>query len=179
MSIPNPVRPVRSGKRGRPRKVVDSVLLQNAFSPGRNIPVSKLAKKLNIDRRTLSAQMKKLNINREFTEITDEDLDGIIREYKQLRPTPGLSYIIGYLRSHDLYIQRWRVAASHQRVSPLAADVNGADAIQRRTYWVKRPNSLWHCDGHHKLIKYGFVIHAFIDGHDRVVSKIPFKNLSS
>lgn len=116
--------------------------------------------------------MKELDINRDFTEITDEDLDGIIREYKQQRPTAGLSYIMGYLRSEKLHIQRWRVAASHNRVSPLAAELNGAEAIQRRTYWVKRPNSLWHCDGYHKLIKYGFVVHGFADGHDRVVSKI-------
>ncbi|KAG2364284.1 hypothetical protein BDR07DRAFT_1280150, partial [Suillus spraguei] len=36
-------------------------------------------------------------------------------------------------------------------------------------YHVKRPNVLWHVDGHHKLIRWGIVIHGFIDGFCRMV----------
>ena len=46
---------------------------------------------------------------------------------------------------------------------------------RRRKYFSSSPNALWHCDGHHKLIKYGFVIHGFIDGNHRTVCcPIPF-----
>ncbi|KAJ7927346.1 hypothetical protein B0H13DRAFT_1598765, partial [Mycena leptocephala] len=45
-------------------------------------------------------------------------------------------------------------------------------AIRRRRYKVPRPNYLWHCDGYHKLIWWGIVIHGFIDGYCRTVSPI-------
>ncbi|KAI5987282.1 hypothetical protein EDD15DRAFT_2173867, partial [Pisolithus albus] len=34
----------------------------------------------------------------------------------------------------------------------------------RHKYHIKQPNALWHIDGHHKLIRWGIVIHGFIDG---------------
>ena len=34
---------------------------------------------------------------------------------------------------------------------------------------VKAPNSLWHIDGHHSLINWGFVIHGGIDGFSRLI----------
>ncbi|KAF8991330.1 hypothetical protein BDQ17DRAFT_1255009, partial [Cyathus striatus] len=42
-------------------------------------------------------------------------------------------------------------------------------AIKRQTYRVKRPNSVWHLDGHHKLINWGIVIHGMVDGYSRMV----------
>jgi len=34
---------------------------------------------------------------------------------------------------------------------------------------VPGPNSLWHVDGHHKLVRWKIVIHRGIDGFSRVV----------
>jgi hypothetical protein len=39
--------------------------------------------------------------------------------------------------------------------------------LYRRVYSVKGPHHLWHIDGWRKLIRYGLVIHACIDGHTR------------
>nr|XP_058962207.1 uncharacterized protein LOC131789152 [Pocillopora verrucosa] len=41
--------------------------------------------------------------------------------------------------------------------------------ISRRQYSVPWPNSLWHLDGHHSLIRWGFVIHGCMDGFSRRV----------
>ena len=41
--------------------------------------------------------------------------------------------------------------------------------IRRRVYHVDGPNSLWHVDGHHKLIRWHMVIHGGIDGYSRTV----------
>ncbi|RXW17274.1 hypothetical protein EST38_g8582 [Candolleomyces aberdarensis] len=41
--------------------------------------------------------------------------------------------------------------------------------IRRRTYSVPGPNSLWHHDGQHRLIRWGIVIHGFIDGYSRLI----------
>jgi len=36
-------------------------------------------------------------------------------------------------------------------------------------YHVRGPLALWHMDGNHKLIRWGFVIHGAIDGYSRKV----------
>ena len=41
--------------------------------------------------------------------------------------------------------------------------------IRRRRYSVPGPNSLWHMDGHHSLITWGFVIHGIINGFSRMI----------
>lgn len=48
-------------------------------------------------------------------------------------------------------------------------------------YNVGGPNHLWHLDGYHKLIKWGFVIHGCIDGFSRsiVFLRCSNNNLSS
>ena len=44
----------------------------------------------------------------------------------------------------------------------------------RRAYSVAGPNSLWHLDGHHSLVHWGFVIHGAIDGFSRLVTFLHF-----
>ncbi|KAG1823744.1 uncharacterized protein BJ212DRAFT_1261796, partial [Suillus subaureus] len=39
-----------------------------------------------------------------------------------------------------------------------------------RKYYVKQPNALWHMDSHHKLIRWGIVVHGFINGFCRMVN---------
>ncbi|TFK56301.1 hypothetical protein OE88DRAFT_1622739, partial [Heliocybe sulcata] len=38
-----------------------------------------------------------------------------------------------------------------------------------RKYTLSHPNYLWHIDGYHKLIRWGFVIHGMVDGFRRMV----------
>ncbi|KDR81021.1 hypothetical protein GALMADRAFT_42458, partial [Galerina marginata CBS 339.88] len=73
------------------------------------------------------------------------------------------------LRRHNLRIQKSRVHQSLGRVNGLGRALRQRTAIQRRKYTSPRPNAVWHCDGHHKLIQWGIVIHGFIDGYCRTV----------
>lgn len=41
-------------------------------------------------------------------------------------------------------------------------------AIYHREYRVPFPNSLWHIDGYHKLIRWKIVIHGGVDGYSRI-----------
>lgn len=41
--------------------------------------------------------------------------------------------------------------------------------LHRRTYSSLGPNYTWHSDGHDKLKRFGFAIHACIDGYSRKV----------
>ncbi|KAJ7443290.1 hypothetical protein FB451DRAFT_975144, partial [Mycena latifolia] len=60
-------------------------------------------------------------------------------------------------------VQKERVRKSLQRVDGLGKLLR-TNTIRRRSYSVPRPNYLWHCDGHHKLIWWGIVFHGFVDG---------------
>ncbi|CAL9705996.1 unnamed protein product [Knipowitschia caucasica] len=40
---------------------------------------------------------------------------------------------------------------------------------RRRKYFVLGPNSLWHIDGNHKLIRWRIVVHGGIDGFSRLI----------
>ena len=54
-------------------------------------------------------------------------------------------------------------------IDPVNTRIRWATVISRRTYTVPAPNSLWHLDGHHSLITWGFVIHGAIDGFSRLI----------
>ncbi|KAF7342954.1 hypothetical protein MVEN_01725400 [Mycena venus] len=48
--------------------------------------------------------------------------------------------------------------------------------IRCRTYNVPGPNSLWHHDGQHALIRWCIVIHGFIDGYSRLITGLLASN---
>jgi hypothetical protein len=161
----------RSGKRGRPRKVISEAFLKEAFRPGRNISTSKLGASLPVHHNTLKSYMALYKIKRNpFSIIPDSSLDMIVREYKDLHPNTGIRYVRGFLFGKGLRVERSRIIASLARVDDIAKVVRRHRIIQRREYKSSRPNALWHIDGHHKLGLWGIVIHAVADGYDRVVS---------
>ena len=156
-------------QRGRPRKAVNEEYLREALHPSRNIPRTRLAKALNIHRNTLKKRIDDLRICCDYSAIEDAGLDLLVKGYKVKKPDAGFRYVRGYLRSLGLRVQKQRVLESLQRVDRIGRLIRRRAVIRRRKYFSSRPNALWHCDGHHKLIKYGFVIHGFIDGNCRTV----------
>ena len=167
-----PIHPVTAehrSRRGRPCKVVNEAYLQEATHPSRNIPKTKLAKVLGVHRNTLKKRIDELGVDCEYSAITDADLDSLVKEYKMKKPDAGLRYVRGHLRSLGIRVQKQRVSNTLKRVDCVGRLIRKRVVIRRRKYFSSRPNALWHCDGHHKLIKYGFVIHGFIDGNCRTV----------
>ena len=163
----------RGGKRGRPRKVISEAFLKEAFKPGRNISISKLASSLPVHRNTIKNYLRRYKITRPpFSNITDSSLDAIIKEYKREHPNTGIRYIRGYLLQQHIRVQRERIIASLTRVDDVAKVILHNTIIKRREYKSARPNALWHMDGHHKLGPWGIVIHGFVDGYDRVVGPV-------
>lgn len=156
-------------RRGRPRKVINKEYLHEAAHPSRSISKIQLARALGIHRDTLKKKMDEFGVHFRYSSIEDMDLDTLVKAYKVQKPETGFRYIRGHLRSAGIRVQRQRVLDSLKRVDCVGRLVRRSAAIRRRKYFSSRPNALWHCDGHHKLIKYGFVIHGFIDGNCRTV----------
>jgi hypothetical protein len=144
------------------------------FAQNRNLSIRKMAKKLGIDRKTLTKAMEAARVSKKFSDITDEQLDRLVQKFVSMRPDSGFKYAQGFIRSKGHRVQETRLKDSLARVRPLATVLRQAQAIHRRDYHVVRPNALWHIDGHHKLIQYGIVIHGGVDGYTRYVSDVAF-----
>lgn len=113
--------------------------------------------------------MAAYGISREFTEASDGQLDESVKAYKQQNPSAGLRFVMAHLRTGNLRVQRDRVIQSVRRVDGLGTKLRQKQTVKRRVYFVPRPNHLWHMDGHHKLIRWGIVVHGIIDGYCRTV----------
>ncbi|KAJ6568793.1 hypothetical protein B0H19DRAFT_872168, partial [Mycena capillaripes] len=85
------------------------------------------------------------------------------------KPESGLRYLLGFLRTRGIRIQRRRAMYSLRRVDSLGRVLRGRKIIMRKVYHVKRPNALWHLDSHHKMIRWGLVVHGLVDGLCRTV----------
>lgn len=168
----NPVTLLRTGKRGRPAKIISEDLLRDTFAPHRNISVPKLGKVIRLNRNTINKARKALGIRREFSQWTDEELDRVVEEIRKEKPSVGLKFICARLRSKGVKMQRERVRKSMRRNDPIGVELRGRKAIRRRNYVVAGPDALWHMDGYHKLILWGIVIHGLIDGYCRTVRLI-------
>lgn len=164
-----PVHVHGSGKRGRPRKVIDEAWLEEAVSGKRKISLTKLAAVLGVHRCTLARYLKLYGVWKRFSDITDHELDMLVTHFKQTKPPSGMRYVIGFLKSHGLRVQRSRIKRSMETVDRLGMLLRRREKIARGQYKVPRPNHLWHMDGHHKLIQWGVVIHGVIDGYCRTV----------
>jgi hypothetical protein len=139
------------------------------MAPQRNISVSKLARLLHMDRHTLSYYLRLYNVQRKFSDLSNADLDILVCTYKMDKPESGIRYLVGFLRTHGVRVQKRDVLQSIRRVDGLGRTIRQQAAIRHRKYTSSRPNALWHCDGHHKLILWGIVIHGFVDGYCRTV----------
>ena len=67
--------------------------------------------------------------------------------------TIGYKTVDGYLLSQGVRVQRQRVRDSLYRLEPERQELRRVSAVHRRHYSVESPLSLWHIDGHHKLIR--------------------------
>lgn len=84
--------------------------------------------------------------------------------------------MIGQLARRGVILQRARIRASIHRIDPINTAIRRSVALRRRVYHVDGPNSVWHIDGHHKLIRWRFVTHGGIDGYSRTITYLKCSN---
>ena len=125
---------------------------------------------VNVSRTTLWRRFHQLGIFlQKYSEINDIDLDQAIRGVQQNNPNIGVNLLQGYLRSQGICVQRRRVRDALLRIYPMRAMIRWQQVITRRAYSVPGPNSLWHIDSHHSLIRWRLVIHGCVDGFSRMI----------
>lgn len=162
---------VYTGRPGRPAKKISRDALEWASKC--SLKINDIAKLFNVHRNHLRLQMKAAGLSTSrFTEISDEDLNGVVRDAMSEHPDTGIAYLTGHLRAnYNLRVQRSRIRAAVHNVDAVAASLRKQATAKKRRgqYHVSRLHALWHIDGHHKLIKWGIVIHGVIDGYSRKV----------
>ncbi|XP_028410615.1 uncharacterized protein LOC114533306 [Dendronephthya gigantea] len=139
---------------------------------GLNFSWSKISSMFRVSRWTIMRRVNEYNLSnlQRFSIISDEEIDEIVREYiSRHGSTTGEPFMSGYFRSLGLHIQRRRIRASLNRVDPEHSALRWGALVSRRKYFVRWPNSLWHLDGHHSLIRWKFVIHGCCDGKSRKI----------
>ena len=143
----------------------------------------KIAQLLHISVSTLQRRRRSLEISddlEQYSDISDHELDEIYKEITAadtnvsnggfLTPNIGRRRFIGALRSRGLRVQRWRVSNCLRRLDPVGTALRWRLVIFRRTYSVPTPNSLWHFDSAHKLIRWKLIVHVCIDGFSRLIT---------
>lgn len=97
----------------------------------------------------------KLREGRE-TCISDEELDDKVRNIIGTNKRIGPNTIRVRLSMDNIDVSRQSVRDACHRVDPVGCALRSIERrnVHRRTYKVAGPNSLWHMDGNHKLIRY-------------------------
>ena len=162
----------RTGVAGRPSldipKYTLETYLRNGFSR------TKIAKILGTSRRTITRRIKFFGLNStlpHYTQIDDNSLDAMVQEVFKDFPNCGIRCMKGFLLSREIRLQWATVRDAMWRVDPsgLLLRTTQLNTVQRRRYSVPGTFALWHIDGNHKLIRWGFVIHGCVDGYSRRV----------
>ena len=128
---------------------------------------TKLAKMLKINRQALYRRLEGSSLMG-YSDITDQELDSIICSHQSTHTNDGENMITGCLVSLGIHLQRKRIRESIHIVDHNGVQERAFTTIRRRRYHADLPNSVWHLDGNHKIIRYKFVIHGAVDGFSRL-----------
>ncbi|VDI32535.1 Hypothetical predicted protein [Mytilus galloprovincialis] len=140
-----------------------------------------MAKTLRISESTVHRRLRQFDIKlREGREtcISDEELDDKVRNIIGTNKRIGPNTIRVRLSMDNIDVSRQSVRDACHRVDPVGCALRSIERrnVHRRTYKVAGPNSLWHMDGNHKLIRWNIVIHGGIDGFSRLVTFLHASN---
>lgn len=155
---------------GCPKIVLDPDIIISFRDIGFNW--KEISSMLLVSRWTLARRVRELGLEEVtgYSTISDQELDNYVIECRRAHGQYcGRSIVAGYLQSKGFRVQQKRIIDALVRVDPEGSRIRWASLVKRRRYSVPGPNSLWHIDGHHSLISWGFVIHGAIDGHSRLI----------
>ena len=130
-----------------------------------------MALMLGCSKRTVERRLHMYNLSTQrYTVISDYQLDEAVLQICLAYPRCGEKLTNAWLDVLGIHVPRHRVRESLRRVDPSGIEMRIRRVLDRRTYNVEAPNSLWHIDGYHKLIRWKIVIHGAIDGFSRLIT---------
>ena len=160
----------RQVRRGRPTLPIEEAHIR--FYVDYNFSVMQIADMFGCSKRTIERRMQQcgIRLRERYSTVTDHDLCELISTLTRNNPNLGERSIDGILRSSGTIVQRQRIRNALWSVDPEGVSLRLRHSLHRREYNVESPNSLWHADSYHKLVRWKMVIHGGIDGYSRVVT---------
>ncbi|KAH6907738.1 hypothetical protein BKA70DRAFT_1427545 [Coprinopsis sp. MPI-PUGE-AT-0042] len=76
-----PITVVKTGKRGRPRKVINEEFLRNAFGPTRRLNKNLVSTKIGVHWNTMRKNLKHYGIKKAYSDLTDDALDALVKGF--------------------------------------------------------------------------------------------------
>ena len=158
----------RNHTRGRPEIPISAedlaVLLEYRFT------IRAIARMFQVSPKTIRRRIIRYGMDEDlsFSDISDSQLDSITQQFVHAHPVSGQRSLDGFFRGVGLKVQRYRLRESLRRVDPRGVRNRLRQALHRRRYSVRMPNSLWHIDGYHKLVRWRIIIRGGIDGYSRL-----------
>ena len=145
---------VCDGTIGRPAFVVPCDVLRHLLEVHLSVPA--ISDLLGVSVSTIRRRMNNYNlsVHDTYANIGDEELDYYIESVHNGHPTWGVRQTYGHLISIGIRVQYHRVRESLGRIDPEGSYMRRLRHLRRRKYAVAGPQSLWHIDGCHKLIRY-------------------------
>lgn len=146
---------IKTGIRGRPKFCIPREQLEYFIEYG--FKATDISKMLFVCNKTVYRRLEEYGISMRmiYTQITEPELDGVIRNILQEFPNSGYKSLCGHLLARGLKVQERRLREAMRRTDPEGIIVRALQlrVTHRRVYNVKQPLSLWHMDGNHKLIR--------------------------
>ena len=158
-----------SRRRGRPTIDIPEDQLAMLFE--HHFCIADIARMMGVSARTIRRRVLQYGpeSSTAYSALSDAELDEITLQFVHNNPYSGRVSYQGFLRSAGLRIQQSRVHESLGRVDQRGMQRRFRQALHRRKYSVCMPNSLWHIDVHHKLVRWKVIVHGGIDGYSRLV----------
>ena len=101
---------------------------------------AKIATCLNVSERTLYRRVQEFDMDGSFSEISNTELDELLKSITTITPRDGENYIRGSLRGSGVRIQPWRIRERLQAIDPVGRAARRSSTIRRRMYNVRAPN---------------------------------------
>ena len=129
---------------------------------------------LQVSEKTVSRRIQEFQLRIEcprYSDISHDALKIVVREILSRIPNAGIRVMKGHLQARNIKVTWDRVRNVLWDVDPngIISRSLQCPVIRRRKYSVPGSQALWHIDGNHKLIRWGFVVHGGIDGYSRKV----------
>ena len=161
---------VKSGNIGRPSYDIPYDLLVNFLEAG--FLQKEIASIIGVSDKTIARRIQYFGIvDLKYSKISDAELAVFVKEIVSQFPNSGIRIVKGHLLSKGIKVTWQKVRDTLLEVDPQGI-LNRSmrrPIIVRRRYSVPGTLALWHIDGNHKLIRWGFVIHGGIDGFSRKI----------
>ena len=118
-------------------------------------------------------RVKEYNIpSSDWSAISTVDLDHLFWEIKDNHPNAGEVIMNGHLVALGIRVPHSQLRESIHCVDRYGTELRQLHTVKHHQYSVESPNAVWHIDGHHKLIRWRFVVHAAMDGFSRIIPYI-------